>query len=98
MPRLLNAGRLHHRGHHQYPTIISNATGSLPQGAAVYERRNSLSFNMERYQGTGVLGVGYAAHRGVGSGSNLVGMAGGAGQGHGQGKAGDGDAKSFLVL
>jgi len=52
---------------------------------------------MERYQGPGVLGVGYAAHRGMGSGSNLSGMAGGAGQGQGP-KGGGGDAKSFLVL
>ena len=79
------------------PEAPYNATRFLTQGAAMYERRNSLSFNMERYQGPGVLGVGYAAHRGMGSGSNLSGMAGSAGQGQGP-KGGGGDAKSFLVL
>ena len=60
----------------------------------MFERRNSLTFNMERYQGAGVLGVGYAAHRGVGSGTDLAGMARGAGKGKGGSEA----TRQLLVL
>lgn len=42
--------------------LLNNVEGEPYGNSTAIDRRSSLSFKMDRYQGAGVLGLGYAAH------------------------------------